>query len=63
MGTVLSFQRRELKVPRPPAKADSKPSVVIFPGVRYERYGAAEITASRNAIIERNHLPETSTRG
>jgi hypothetical protein len=47
MGTILSFEPRKPGVPRPPEALSSPPSVVIFPGVRYERYVAPESKSGR----------------
>jgi len=42
MGTVLSFQSHKRVIARPPIAAASDASVIIFPGVRYERVPGTE---------------------
>lgn len=37
MATILSFTPRSASVPRPPLAIGTEGSVIIFPGVRYER--------------------------
>lgn len=61
MGTVLSFQPRKRIVARPALAAPSTPSsVVIFPGVRYERFPNGELGAATrraNELAVRPGLP------
>lgn len=61
MGTVLSFESRKRLVARPPIVATSTPSVVIFPGVRYERCSTGDIAAASrraNELAARPQLPQ-----
>lgn len=52
MGTVLSFQSHKRMVPRPPVAASSAASVIIFPGVRYERVPGAELAVTSRRTTE-----------
>jgi hypothetical protein len=42
MATILSFTPRNASVPRPPPAIGTESSVIIFPGVRYERPNEAD---------------------
>lgn len=46
MGSVLSFAPREAATVRKPPAAGATASIVIFPGIRYERHEEAPQTAS-----------------
>jgi hypothetical protein len=39
MGSVLSFAPRQAATARKPVAAGATASIVIFPGIRYERHG------------------------
>jgi hypothetical protein len=41
MGQVLSFTPRRAAVKQPPLSTQAAASIIIFPGVRYERQHAA----------------------
>jgi hypothetical protein len=42
MATILSFTPRSASVSRPPLAIGTESSVIIFPGVRYERPNEAD---------------------
>jgi hypothetical protein len=42
MGSVLAFAPRDAATVRKPLGAGNTASIVIFPGIRYERHGSSE---------------------
>lgn len=61
MGTVLPFQPRREPASRPPIALSTPPSVVIFPGVRYERYAAADAKTPLLALEAKPQVPSKPT--
>lgn len=57
MGKVLSFQPRRKSVSKPLATKPSASSVVIFPGIRYERLTSAETVASKLRLPDLGPMP------
>jgi hypothetical protein len=55
MGSVLSFAPREAATVRKPLPAGDTASIVIFPGIRYER---REPEARESAIKSMQTLPD-----
>lgn len=55
MGSVLSFAPREAATVRKPLAAGTTASIVIFPGIRYERHNEAPpaTPAKRDARTEK----------
>ncbi|MBN9074333.1 MAG: hypothetical protein J0H34_22575 [Rhizobiales bacterium] len=63
MGMVLSFQPRREQTSRPPIALPSAPSVVFFPGVRYERYASGDAAKPPPRALgaeKRNPVPPKS---
>lgn len=61
MGIVLSFQPRKPAQKRRPAATSATPSVVLFPGVRYERLpngDAAGLTRRLGELMPRLPAPQ-----
>ncbi|MEQ1942249.1 hypothetical protein ABMA32_07480 [Mesorhizobium sp. VNQ89] len=57
MGSVLSFSPRESAIVRkPPVAAGATASIVIFPGVRYER-SEPRVDASQAKSVEKSDKP------
>ncbi|MEP9385616.1 hypothetical protein [Mesorhizobium sp. KR9-304] len=55
MGSVLAFAPRDAATNRKPLAAGDTASIVIFPGIRYERQGEeAGETAADRENTERN---------
>ena len=42
MGSVVAFAPRDAATVRKPLAAGDTASIVIFPGIRYERHGSSE---------------------
>jgi len=57
MATILSFTPKSAGVGRPPLAVGTESSVIIFPGVRYERPGDAD--ARRQATAAGTPQPTT----
>ncbi len=60
MGSVVSFSPRSAAVTRNPLPADATGSVVIFPGIRYERAGSispAEVESQDDGANTRRDNP------
>lgn len=57
MGTILAFTPRRETVERSVSKHGPAASVVIFPGIRYERLTHAEPVASKQPHTERRKRP------
>jgi hypothetical protein len=55
MATILSFTPRAAASGRPPVAVEA--SVIIFPGVRYERPGDADAHAQANAKATEQTAP------
>jgi hypothetical protein len=53
MGSVLSFAPREAATVRKPLAAGATASIVIFPGIRYERQGEAPQATSAKRETQR----------
>lgn len=55
MGSVLAFAPRDAATVRKPLPAGDTASIVIFPGIRYERHEAeARETAVKRAETQRD---------
>ncbi|AWC24924.1 hypothetical protein CO731_04416 [Aminobacter sp. MSH1] len=50
MGSIVSFMPRRATVHRAPRTAEASASIIIFPGVRYERTGGT--TSSPDNRVE-----------
>jgi hypothetical protein len=57
MGSVLAFQPRDAASVRKPPAAGGTASIVIFPGIRYERAGevSASEAGSKRTDTKRDH--------
>jgi hypothetical protein len=52
MGTILSFVPRKAAKARPEASYGATASIIIFPGVRYERMNVSD--DSKSVLVERS---------
>lgn len=62
MTNIVAFKPRAVRKGGPAAQPQSPASVIIFPGVRYERSAAvsAERTARKAPVVREPALPNTT---
>ena len=60
MGMLLSFQPQKAAKPKPQSKPDAAAtaSIIIFPGIRYERHKVVERIGK---ILTQSDLPHSET--